>query len=129
MSQIKVYARRTLLAECQPRISQAIHAALVSALQYPEDKKFQRFFPMEEGDFIHPADRSERYTVIEVSMFEGRSIAAKRALIQTLIDKLQTMAGIDAQDIEVTLFETPRVNWGIRGMNGEDLALGYKVEV
>jgi len=129
MAQIKIYARRALLAECQALISQAVHSALVSALQYPEDKKFQRFFPMDEGDFIHPSDRSERYTIIEVSMFEGRSVAAKRALIQALIDKLKAHADIDAQDIEITLFETPKVNWGIRGMNGEDLALGYKVDV
>lgn len=129
MAQIKIYARRALLAECQALISQAVHSALVSALQYPEDKKFQRFFPMDEGDFIHPADRSERYTIIEVSMFEGRSVGAKRALIQALIDQLKAHAGIDAQDIEITLFETPKVNWGIRGMNGEDLSLGYKVDV
>jgi phenylpyruvate tautomerase PptA (4-oxalocrotonate tautomerase family) len=129
MAQIKIYARRALLAECQALISQAVHSALVSALQYPEDKKFQRFFPMDEGDFIHPSDRSERYTIIEVSMFEGRSLGAKRALIQALIDQLKAHAGIDAQDIEITLFETPKVNWGIRGMNGEDLSLGYKVDV
>jgi hypothetical protein len=42
---------------------------------------------------------------------------------------LKAHAGIDAQDIEITLFETPKVNWGIRGMNGEDLSLGYKVDV
>jgi phenylpyruvate tautomerase PptA (4-oxalocrotonate tautomerase family) len=129
MAQIKVYARHALLAECQALISQAVHSALVSALQYPEGKKFQRFFAMDEGDFIHPADRSERYTIIEVSMFEGRSLGAKRALIQALIEQLKAHAGIDAQDIEITLFETPKVNWGIRGMNGEDLSLGYKVDV
>ncbi len=129
MAQIKIYAQRVLLADRQALISQAVHTALVSALQYPEDKTFQRFFPMDEGDFIHPADRSERYMIIEVSMFEGRSVGAKRALIQGLIDKLKTQADIDAQDIAITLFETPKVNWGIRGMNGEDLSLGYKVDL
>jgi phenylpyruvate tautomerase PptA (4-oxalocrotonate tautomerase family) len=129
MAQIKIYARRALLAECQALISQAVHSALVSALQYPEDKKFQRFFPMEDGDFLHPADRSERYTIVEVSMFEGRSVGAKRALIQALIDELKTHANIDGQDVEITLFETPKVNWGIRGVNGEALTLSYKVDV
>lgn len=129
MAQIKIYARRTLLAERQALISQAIHTALVSALQYPEDKKFQRFFALDDGDFIHPADRSHDYTIIEVSMFEGRSVNAKRAFIQALINQIQDRAGIGAQDIEITLFETPRVNWGIRGVNAEDLTLGYKVEV
>jgi phenylpyruvate tautomerase PptA (4-oxalocrotonate tautomerase family) len=129
MAQIKIYARRSLLQQGQPLISQAIHAAVVSALKYPQDKKFHRFFPMEESDFIHPADRSERYTIIEVSMFEGRSKTTKRGLIQSLFENLQHMAGIEPQDLEITLIETPRVNWGIRGVNGEDLALGYDVKV
>lgn len=129
MAQIKIYARRSLLEEGRPLISQAIHAAVVSALQCPPDKKFHRFFPMDDSDFIHPTDRSERYTIIEVSMFEGRSEATKRGLIQALFDNLKHMASIKPQDVEITLFETPRVHWGIRGMNGEDLALGYAVKV
>lgn len=129
MAQIKIYARRSLLQQGQPLISQAVHAAVVSALQYPPDKKFHRFFPMDEGDFLHPADRSDRYTIIEVSMFEGRSEATKRGLIQAIFDNLKHMAGIEPQDVEITLFETPRINWGIRGMNGEDLDLGYVVTV
>jgi phenylpyruvate tautomerase PptA (4-oxalocrotonate tautomerase family) len=129
MAQIKIYARRSLLQQGQPLISQAIHAAVVSALQYPPDKQFHRFFPMEDGDFIHPTDRSERYTIIEVSMFEGRSKTTKRALIQALFDHLKQVAAIEPQDVEITLFETPRVNWGIRGVNGEDLNLGYAVTV
>jgi Tautomerase enzyme len=50
-------------------------------------------------------------------------------LIQALINHLKAQADIDAQDIEITLFETPKVNWGIRGMKGEDLSLRYKVDV
>jgi hypothetical protein len=31
--------------------------------------------------------------------------------------------------IEITLFETPRENWGIRGLPGDELSLNYKVQV
>jgi hypothetical protein len=34
------------------------------------------------------------------------------------VDRLKSQSDINAQDIEITLFETPKVNWGIRGMNG-----------
>jgi Tautomerase enzyme len=50
-------------------------------------------------------------------------------LIQALFDHLKQVAAIEPQDVEITLFETPRVNWGIRGVNGEDLTLGYAVKV
>ena len=37
--------------------------------------------------------------------------------------------GISAQDVEITRSETPRENWGIRGLPGDELGLNYKVEV
>ncbi len=64
-----------------------------------------------------------------VSISQDRREATKRKLIQALFDNLEHMASIESQDVEITLFENPRVNWGIRGVNGQDLALGYAVKV
>lgn len=36
---------------------------------------------------------------------------------------------ISVNDVEITIFETPKENWGIRGLPGDELALNYKVEV
>ena len=62
-------------------------------------------------------------------MFEGRSIDAKKILIRQLFANIQTQCDISPQDIEITIFETPKHNWGIRGQCGDELALNYKVEV
>lgn len=99
------------------------------ALEYPSEKKFQRFIGLEEADFIHPADRGTDYTIIEISMFEGRSEAAKRKLIDELFARVAAKAGIEPHSLEITITETPKVNWGIRGRNAADLALAYRVEV
>ncbi|APF21976.1 putative transglutaminase-like protein [Clostridium butyricum] len=32
-------------------------------------------------------------------------------------------------DVEITIFETPNYNWGIRGVPGDELGLNYKVNV
>jgi hypothetical protein len=37
--------------------------------------------------------------------------------------------GIPEQDLEITLFETAKYNWGSRGVPGDELPLSYKVEV
>jgi hypothetical protein len=37
--------------------------------------------------------------------------------------------GIHKNDVEITIFETPRENWGIRGLPGDELPLNYKVDV
>ena len=87
------------------------------------------FSPLERADFIYPADRSERYTIVEFSMFEGRSVEAKKQLIRLMFDRLQRDCGISPQDLEMTIFETPKHNWGFRGQPGDELGLPYKVEV
>ncbi len=61
-------------------------------------------------------------------MFAGREIATKKALIRRLFEEMQNI-GIEAQDLEITIFETPRENWGIRGQCGDELQLNYRVEV
>jgi 4-oxalocrotonate tautomerase family enzyme len=129
MAQVVIYGRRQSLDQRRSALSEAIHAAIMSALDYPPEKRFQRFIPLDEDDFIYPADRGADYTIIEISMFEGRTDAAKRALIAELFTRVETLAGISPHSLEITITETPRVNWGIRGQNAADLTLNYRVEV
>ena len=130
MAQVKVYGRAEQLAPLRDRLSDAIHACVVEALDYPADKRFHRFFPLAAEDFRYPlGERTERYTVVEISMFEGRSVEAKKKLIRLLFERVRTECGIGPNDLEVTITETPRHNWGIRGLPGDELALGYRVEV
>jgi phenylpyruvate tautomerase PptA (4-oxalocrotonate tautomerase family) len=129
VAQVKVYALDVHLNEIRDKLSDAIHACVVEALDYPPDKRFHRFFPLGSEDFRYPPDRSERYTILELSMFEGRSVEAKKRLIRLLFLRLQSECDIPPQDVEITITETPKHNWGIRGLPGDELALGYKVEV
>jgi phenylpyruvate tautomerase PptA (4-oxalocrotonate tautomerase family) len=129
MAQVKIYGLAQHLDENREQISEAIHASVMSAFEYPPEKKFHRFISLKNSDFVYPDDRSEAYTIIELSIFEGRSEQAKKALIKTLFSNLEQSVGITPQDIEITIFETPKANWGIRGKPGDELALNYKVEV
>jgi hypothetical protein len=129
MAQIKVYGGKSALRSMRDRLSRIIHTCAVEALGLPADKRFQRFFPLDAEDFVYPDGRSERYTIVEVSMFEGRSIEAKKAFIRLLYQRAKAEIALEPADLEITLFETPRANWGIRGLPGDELTLGYKVEV
>jgi phenylpyruvate tautomerase PptA (4-oxalocrotonate tautomerase family) len=129
MAQVKIFGLRRSLQNRRAAISQAIHSSVVEALEYPPEKKFHRFIALDEEDFIYPPDRSEHYIIIEISIFEGRSIEAKKMLIRLLYERIPRLCGISTQDIEITIFETPRHCWGIRGMPGDEIGLNYKVEV
>ena len=129
MSQIKIYGLKNSLKSHQTKLSDAIHRAVVEALAYPVDKKFHRFIGLDLSEFIFPADRSSHYTIIEISMFEGRSVETKKTLIKLLFQYIEQEVGITPQDVEITIFETPKHHWGIRGQCGDELVLGYKVRV
>jgi phenylpyruvate tautomerase PptA (4-oxalocrotonate tautomerase family) len=129
MSQVKIFGLRSSLSPAIRQISDVVHSCVVDALQYPEDKRAHRFFPLERDEFYYPPGRSERYTIIEFSMFEGRTVEAKKMLIRLLFERFESVLGIGPNDVEITIFETPRHNWGFRGLPGDEHALNYKVNV
>ncbi|MGG2054510.1 tautomerase family protein [Lysinibacillus pakistanensis] len=129
MGQIKIYGVKDRLNPIKETLSNIIHACMIEALEYPSDKKFHRFFPMEKEDFYFSSERTETYTIIEVSMFEGRTIETKKLLIKLLFERINSQLNISPQDVEITIFETPKHNWGIRGLPGDELVLNYKVNV
>lgn len=128
MAQVKIYAARAHIDSVRDRLSDIIHEAVMAVLGLPEDKRFHRFIALEPADFLHPPDRGPGYTILEISMFEGRSAETKKALLQRLMANIAAGLDLAPNDIEITIFETPRANWGIRGKTGDELALSYKIE-
>ena len=129
MAQVKIYGERGHLTAHRQALSDAIHAVNREVLGLPEEKRFHRLIALDAEDFIHPAARSGAYTVIEISMFEGRDPQTKRRLLRRLMAVLSSELGISTQDLEITIFETPKANWGIRGKVADELTLDYTVEV
>lgn len=128
MAQIVVYGHAEALRPRIEAVSDALHAASTSVLGLPAEKRFHRFIPMEPGTFFTPPDRTIDYTIVEVSMFEGHSSQTKKDFIRAVIAGLGAL-GIAAADVELTITETPRANWGIRGLPADELELSYRVDV
>ena len=129
MAQIKVFGLEERLQPMQEELSNVIHSCLIDALGIPTDKKFHRFFPMKKDNYYFPNSRTDAYTIIEISMFEGRTIETKKYLLQLLFERINSKLNLSVQDIEITIIETPQYNWGIRGVSGDELSLSYKVDV
>ncbi|MEN8443984.1 MAG: tautomerase family protein [Cyanobacteria bacterium J06555_13] len=128
MVQVKITGLRQKLNPIRSELSDIIHSCLQDAIGTPENKRFQRFFPLEREDFYYPDDRSTRYTIIEIVMFEGRSVPAKKKLTKLLFERINQQLGMATEDIEIVMFELPKHNWGIRGLSGDELNLNYVVE-
>jgi phenylpyruvate tautomerase PptA (4-oxalocrotonate tautomerase family) len=129
MPQSKIYGHASFIASHRAQISDVLHQCCVEALAFPTEKRFHRFIALADEDFIHPGDRTQQYLIIEILMFEGRSVEAKKTLYRLLFERMQAQLGIDPMDVEIALIEIPQHNWGIRGMAGDELTLSYPVKV
>lgn len=110
-------------------IIEAVHAAQQEALRIPARDRQIRLVTHSPEHFHVPPDKSENYTVVEISLFAGRSLDAKRALYQALVRNLGAL-GIAADDVFVVLNEIALDNWSIRGgVPASEVDLGFKIDV
>ena len=129
MSQIKIYGLGCRLAPIRDQLSNVLHSCVMDALGMPKDKRAHRFIALAKEDFMMPGGRTEAYTIIEISMIEGRTSETKKKLIRLLFDRIQDQIGISHMDLEICIYESPACNWGFRGMHGDENELNYKINV
>ncbi|MEG2885172.1 MAG: tautomerase family protein [Acinetobacter sp.] len=116
-----------------PTTVQALMDAVIQAqrevLQIPEHDRQIRYIEHRPEHFWIPPNKSQKYTLIEICMFYGRSLETKKKLYQTLVKNL-TELGIPKDDIFILLQEQALENWGIRGgIPASEVDLGFKVEI
>jgi phenylpyruvate tautomerase PptA (4-oxalocrotonate tautomerase family) len=122
-------ATRTGWITDAPAVIDAVQAALRESLRLPEWDRTLRLTEHAASHFVVPSGRGPRYTLIEITMFSGRSMAAKRALYGAIVRNLGTL-GVPAADIKITLIEVPPENWGIRGgLPASEVDLGFEIKV
>lgn len=127
---IVIYGIKENLNPIKSEFSKVIHESMKSALGMPEDKRAQRFIPMDKSDFFYPGGRSDKYTVIEINMMQGRNTETIKALIKSLFHNIETTLSISPIDIEITIKEQPKHCWGFRGITGDEVNdLTYRVNV
>ena len=128
MPLVKVSLLKGRSIEEKKALLDAIHAALLDAFKIPENDRTQRIFEFEPENFDIPEEKTSNYTIIEIDVFPGRSLDAKRKLYQKIVQNLDGQ--IQPNDILVILKEPPLDNWGVRGgMPASEIDLGFKLDV
>ena len=128
MPSTRIETRRNWLGANRCAFIEAVQRALVAGILIPEKDRCVRLMEYDDEAFIVPAHVGPHYTVIEISLFTGRSLEAKRRLYAALVSELAPF-GLEAGDIKVILHEVPRENWGLRGLPASELELGFKIDV
>ena len=116
------------LGDRQADFLEAIQQALMEGILIPENDRDIRLTQYDPADMLKHAGGSPRHTNIEITLFAGRTIEAKRRLYAALVTRLAPF-GLEPVDIKVVLIEVDRHNWGLRGLPASEIDLGFKVEV
>ena len=125
----KIEVRKHWSEEQAQQIIEAVYLAQREALKVPEDDRQIRYTEYRPEHFHAPQGKTENYTVVEISIFAGRSLEAKRNLYQAIVRNLGVV-GIEPSDILIVLHEIPLDNWGVRGgVPASEVNLGFKVDV
>ncbi|MDF3335844.1 tautomerase family protein [Mycolicibacterium septicum] len=112
-------------------IIDAVHDALVAAFQIPPGDKHVRLLSHEPHRFsCSPGlTNPERYTLVTIDCFAGRSVPAKRNLYREIVTRLEDL-GIPSGHTTILLRESALENWGVRGGQAAcDINLGFDVNV
>lgn len=109
----------------------AVRAALSEALQAPAEDPAVRLaeYPHEQFALPYPDRHSDRYTLVELTIFAGRSMNAKRRLYDAIVQRLAGL-GVPPSDVLIVLHEPPMENWAVNGGTpATEVDVGFKVDI
>lgn len=126
MPRVRIDIRKGRSEQEKHDLMEAVHQALVEAIKIPDYDRIQTLYEHDEVSFMIPPSKSEKYTLIEIMMFPGRSLDAKRRIYQEITKHLKPL-GIEAYDTMFILHETPMENWGVNGQPASPIE--FKIDV
>ena len=101
--------------ELRRKIGDAIHRAMVEAIDVPQHDRFQLLTEHEPGDLIYDSEylgiaRTNEIVIVQITLSAGRTLAQKRALFRRIAAHLAAL-GLRREDTLVNLVEVAKENW------------------
>jgi phenylpyruvate tautomerase PptA (4-oxalocrotonate tautomerase family) len=125
----KIEVRRSRPPSEVKALVDAVYQAQREALKVPEGDRQIRYIEHKAEHFAVPPGKTENYTLVEITLFPGRSLDAKRILYRSIVRRFGEL-GISPTDIFIVLNEPPLDNWGIRGgVPASEVDIGFKLNV
>ena len=128
MPLVNIYLQKVWSDETIKNISDDIHNVLVDAFKIPQDDYNHRVIKLDPSCFIRAEGKTEQYIFINIFIFPGRSKEAKRKLYAGIFEKLAGY-GIKDSDLIVVLNEPSLENWGMKGKPGDEVNIGFNLNV
>ena len=131
MPHVLIETRREYSETEEAALIDAVHGALQRAFRIPPEDRHIRLLAHRPHRFAVPpgAAQPDRFTLVSIDAFAGRSLDAKRDLYRQIVESLEPL-GIPGDHVSIVVRDLPRESWGIRGGTAaSDIELGFDVNV
>ena len=115
MPLVKINLLKGKSAEYKKTVFDCVHQGLIEGLRISDWDRFQRIIEFDRTDFEAPAEKSDNFMIIELTLFPGRTKEQKTAAIEIITSKLVAALSIAPEDVFIIISEPPLENWGMAG--------------
>ncbi len=115
MPLVKINLLKGKSAEYKKTVFDCVHQGLIESLGISDWDRFQRIIEFDRTDFEAPAEKSDNFMIIELTLFPGRTREQKKAAIEIITAKLVEALSIAPEDVFIIISEPPLENWGMAG--------------
>jgi phenylpyruvate tautomerase PptA (4-oxalocrotonate tautomerase family) len=103
-------------AQFGKQVGEIVYQAMRTAITIPEHDHFQVITEHDSSSLIYdPAyldiERTDGFLVIQITLNEGRTLEAKKALYQEIAQRLHTALDVRIEDVFISLVEVKKENW------------------
>ena len=115
MPLVKINLIKGKSPEYKKTVFDCVHQGLMEGLGISDWDRFQRIIEFDRTDFEAPAEKSDNFMIIELTLFPGRTKEQKKAAIEIITTKLVETLSIAPEDVFIIITEPPLENWGMAG--------------
>jgi len=119
---VRISLREGKSEQYRRALGDAVHQAMVEAIDAPPQDRFQIITEHSENDLIYDpsylgVERSDNIVMVQITLSAGRKPGQKRKLFQRIAEIMAKNPGLRPQDLMISLVEVAWENWSFG--NGE----------
>jgi phenylpyruvate tautomerase PptA (4-oxalocrotonate tautomerase family) len=116
MPLVRIHLMQGKPVEFSRRIGEIVYQTMEEKLIIPQRDNFQIITQHDKNSLIYSIDylgiqRTDGIVMIQITMSEGRTVEAKKAFYQRLVERLHNELGIRKEDVLINLVEVKREDW------------------
>ncbi len=122
MPLVRISLREGKSEQYRRALGEAVHQAMVEAIDAPPQDRFQIITEHSPTDLIYDpsylgVERSDNIVMVQITLSAGRKPGQKRKLFQRMAEIMAKNPGLRPQDLMISLVEVAWENWSFG--NGE----------